>query len=118
LRFASGLHSLRSSSFRLLQDFGKLKFQLLHFLLVLLLVDGACFFLRFQVGDPVYQFFFPPDNVLAAFLPGHGFFVQLKRVADTPQQKSTNEREDKPLMRTHRVGHIGSARAFILRQEQ
>ena len=36
------------------------------------------------------------------------FFSELKRIADAPQQECPDDDDDKPCVRTHRVGYIGS----------
>src|SRR5207249_5703938 len=89
----------------------------LEILLVTFLADRPRFPLRFEIRDLIDQSVFAFREIFASFPASERFSVQLKRVADAPGKERSGGEDDKPSMRAHGVGNIGSSRAFILREE-
>ena len=104
--------------FGLLQDFAQLKLQILQFVPVFLFVDGAGLLFRLEIGNAVDQFVFSFADIFATLLSRKGLSVQLQRVTDTPQKKSSDKSDNEPRVRTHSIGHVRCARSFILHKEQ
>ena len=108
------------SNFRpqLLENLGQMKLQVLQILFVFFLRNRTGFLLLFKLGNLIQQLLFTTDQFIATLPARQRLFMQLDRVADAPEQECADGEDDKPGVRAHGIGHIGSSRAFVLGEEQ
>src|SRR5437867_13153827 len=95
-----------------------MKLQILQILSIFFLCDRPRLLPGFQIGESIEQLFLSANEFLPPFLSSHRLFMKLQRVADAPEQKCADCEDDKPGMRTHRVGDIHCSCPLILQEEQ
>ena len=104
---------------QLLQDFSQMKLQIAYILLIFPFRDRSRLLPFFKARNLIQKLVFPVDQFVASLPAGQGFFMQLKRVADTPQEERPHRKNNKPGVCTHGIGYVGSLGAAIgLREEQ